>query len=243
MITEGLRAGDLQYLVKKVFDIDSYSSKIGNDNKMVVLSFTVTGNEAAKDLVNFLEMGYDFVVDSDTSPGETDDNNFRVYVEIERSKHISKQIIEMLKGISLLTGIDDMRFRYFKSFKSHEATLDNLEQYVPKDKSEYDIATSKSNLENFSNFFSDSFSEGLDVIDESISFKRPFGGRQYFEIVTSGPKDLVYESVPGPLMIEGQHIAEILHMTKTIGNYNISKIGNTFIFENNGWAVALTRRD
>ena len=42
-------------------------------------------------------------------------------------------------------------------------------------------------------------------------------------------------------MLENQHIAETLYLTKQIGNYNITKIGNTFIFENSGWAVALER--
>jgi hypothetical protein len=36
-------------------------------------------------------------------------------------------------------------------------------------------------------------------------------------------------------------MAEVMFLTKVIGNYNITKIGSTFIFENNGWAVALER--
>jgi hypothetical protein len=36
-------------------------------------------------------------------------------------------------------------------------------------------------------------------------------------------------------------MAEVMFLTKTIGNYNINKIGNTFVFENGSWAVALKR--
>jgi hypothetical protein len=36
-------------------------------------------------------------------------------------------------------------------------------------------------------------------------------------------------------------MAEIMFYTKYIGNYNITKVGNTFIFENSGWAVALEK--
>ena len=43
-------------------------------------------------------------------------------------------------------------------------------------------------------------------------------------------------------MMESSAIAEIMFFTKFIGNYNINKIGNTFIFENNGWAVALEKK-
>jgi len=43
-------------------------------------------------------------------------------------------------------------------------------------------------------------------------------------------------------MLEGKDISEVLYLTKIIGNYNITKISNKFIFENNGWAVALERK-
>jgi len=48
-ITESLRANDLQNLVKKVFEIDSFKSKVGNDEDVVVLSFTVDQEDPAKD--------------------------------------------------------------------------------------------------------------------------------------------------------------------------------------------------
>ena len=57
-LNESLRANDLRNLVKKVFEIDSFKSKIGNDEDLVTLSFTVDQDEPAKDLENFIEMGY-----------------------------------------------------------------------------------------------------------------------------------------------------------------------------------------
>jgi len=56
-----------------------------------------------------------------------------------------------------------------------------------------------------------------------------------------GPRKDVYESVQGRMMIENSDIAEILYLTKVLGNYNITKIGSTFIFENEGNAVALEK--
>jgi hypothetical protein len=56
-----------------------------------------------------------------------------------------------------------------------------------------------------------------------------------------GPRKDVYETVQGRMMIENSDIAEILYLTKVLGNYNITKIGNTFIFENEGNAVALEK--
>jgi hypothetical protein len=50
MIAESLHSKDLRDLVKKVFEIDSYKSKVGNDEDICVLSFTVDQQDPAKDL-------------------------------------------------------------------------------------------------------------------------------------------------------------------------------------------------
>jgi len=241
MINESLHADDLRDLVKKVFEIDSFRSKIGRDEDVCVLSFTVDQEEPAKDLENFFEMGYSFVLDADCSSGETDDGAYRVYVELERSRHIGDQIFELIEGVEKLTGIEDMRFRYFKGFKSHPATLENLKEIVPSDKESYNIATERNKLNNFQEFFKNSYAEELKLIDESISFKRPFSGTVSFKIVNSGGKQKIYDNIKGPIVLESKDMAEIMFLTKIIGNYNITKIGNTFIFENSNWAVALER--
>ena len=241
-LNESLRANDLRDLVKKVFDIDSYKSKIGKDEDVVVLSFTVDQEDPAKDLENFFEMGYSFILDADVSPGETDDGTYKVYVELERTRHASEQIFELIEGVKKLTGLEEMRFRYFKSFKSQEATEENLKSAIPIDKETYDVATERNVLENFTNFFSNSYVDEIQMLDESITFKRVYSGPISFNILTSGPRQEVYASINGPIVLEGKDMAEVMFLTKVIGNYNITKISNTFIFENGNWAVALQRK-
>jgi hypothetical protein len=242
MISESLHAKDLRDLVKKVFEIDSYKSKVGDDHDVCVLSFTVDHQEPAKDLENFFEMGYNFILDADCTTGETDDGKYVVFVEIERTRHLAEQIFELIEGVKKVTGLKDMRFRYFKNFKSQEASLENLESVVPKDKDAYNIATEQEPLNNFSNFFSKSYADSINVMEDTISFKRPFSGTVTFKILNSGNKQEIYESIKGPIMLESKDMAEVMFLTKIIGNYNITKIGTTFIFENNGWAVALERK-
>lgn len=236
-----LRANDLRHFVKKVFEIDSYRSKIGDDENTIVLSFTVESEDPAKDLENFIEMGYSFVLDADVSPGELDDGSYKVFVEIERGRHAAEQIREILDGVEKLTSEPDMRFRYFKSFKSKEATIENLVATVPMDKDSYKVATERHKLDNFQEFFVNSYADDIKLLDESISFKSTFGETVKFNVITSGPRKEVYESIKGPMMLEGRDVSEVLFLTKYIGNYNITKIDNKFIFENNGWAVALER--
>jgi hypothetical protein len=238
-----LRANDLQDLVKKVFEIDSYQSKIGDDENVIVLTFTVDREDPAKDMENFIEMGFDFVLDADVSPGETDDGTYKVFVEIERSRHAPAQILELLDGIERLTGMPDMRFRYFKSFKSLDATHANLATVVPTDKKSYIAATKRYQEDNYENFFSTSPVNNIKVINESITFSKDWVQPVTFDIAASGTINEVYGSINGPIMIESRDISEIMFYTKYIGNYNINKIGKTFIFENNGWAVALEERN
>lgn len=243
MITnESLQKDDLRYFVDKVFEVDSYKSKIGDDKDIITLSFTVTDEDPAKDIEHFVEMGYSFVLDADISTGETDDGVYKVYIEIERSRHAPEQIREILDGLEVITGNHNFRFRYFKGFTSYEATLDNLSEMIPTDSKEYDQATERFYMENFSNFFANSYTDTISLLDESITFNRVRMDPITFNIVSSGPKSVVYDSVHGPIMLESKDIAEVLYLTKSIGNYNITKIGNTFIFENSGWAVALEKK-
>jgi hypothetical protein len=241
-LNESLRANDLRHLVKKVFEIDSFKSKVGKDEDVCVLSFTVEQEDPAKDLENFFEMGYNFVLDADCTPGELDDGNYRVYVELERTSHLAEQILELVEGVKKITGMEDIRFRYFKSFRSKLATLENIETAVPTDANSYKNTTAQNNLDNFSNFFSNSYADTLSVVDESIAFTRPYSGTVTFDIINSGNKQTVYDSVKGPIVLENKDMAEVMFLTKIIGNYNITKIGKTFVFENNGWAVALERK-
>lgn len=237
-----LRAGDLRYLVKRVFTIDSFQSKIGDDEDVVVLGFEVQEQEAAKDLENFVEMGYDFVLDADVTPGETDSGNFVVFVELERTRHVAVQILEIIEGIKKLCNLDYMRFRYFKSFKSKEATEENLKAMVPLDRNSYHVATEKNKLDNFSEFFSNSFADDIKLIDESITFKRTYSDPITFNVVNSGPKINIYESMKGPIMLQSKDMAEVMFLTRHIGNYNIVKINDQFIFERDNWAVCMERK-
>ena len=78
---EGLEHGDLKRLVHPDVHVDEFKSKMGDDADIVVVSFKVASKEPALDLVNFIEKGYDFVLDADLSSGELDDGEYLVFVE------------------------------------------------------------------------------------------------------------------------------------------------------------------
>ena len=97
-------------------------------------------------------------------------------------------------------------------------------------------------LNNFSNFFNRSYIESIDVDSNDIVFQRKFAEPLRMRIQSFGEKSAIYQSAPGKVMLESKDIAEVMFLTKFIGNYNINKIGDSFIFENSNWAVALKRK-
>lgn len=240
-LNESLYSGDLRDLVSHIFEIDSYTSKLGSDGDIVVVSFTVTDKEPADDLVNFIERGYDFVLDADSAQHETKDGYYHVFVEIERTRRVPEQIMEILYGVGKLTGIKDFRFRYYKSFKSIGATEETIKTEVPTSKIDYNIAIKENSLNNFSNFFNRSYLETIDVDDQNITFQKKYSEPLRLKILDAGPTEQVYENLQGRLMIESQAIAECIYLTKYLGNYNITKVGNDFVFENDGFAVVFRR--
>ena len=80
MPNEGLDFKALKGVLQPTLHIDEFSSKMGGDDEVVVLSFSVTNENAAKDLVSWFEKGYEFILDGDRSPGEIAPNTHLVFV-------------------------------------------------------------------------------------------------------------------------------------------------------------------
>ncbi len=228
-------------LVDNIFEVDSYASKMGEDREIVVLSFNVQSKKPADDLVEFVENGYDFVLDADVSPGELNDGKYKVFVEIERNNRIHEQVLEILNGLKHLAEIGDFKFRYHKSFHSLDANADNLNETIPKNKIDYEQTIKESYLNNFSNFFGRSYLENISIDHEDLIFQKMYAEPLRMRIKDFGRKEEVYNKAEGKIMLESKDMSEILFFTKYIGNYNITKIGSAFIFENQGYAVLLEK--
>jgi hypothetical protein len=234
-----LNAGDLKHLVDSVFEVDSFKSKMGNDADIVVLSFSVLENNAAKDLVSFLEKGYPFVLDADATAGEQSDGTYKVFVELERTREVPGQITEIVDGVQKLANLDRPRFRYYKNFKSLEATAENLEETIPVDPDLYSSVVSESNLTNYKNFFNRSYVESVDMLGDILSIKKKFAEPLKFQMLEFGDRDSVYNNINESLNFND--FAEVIFLSKYIGDYNISKYGDSFIFENEDKALVIKK--
>lgn len=138
-INEGLEQNDLKRLVHDELHVDEFKSKMGKDEDIIVLSFKVTGREPAEDLVNFIEKGYEWVIDADVSAGEMGDGDFIVFVECDRSPDVPANVMEMMNDIMNLTNqeVNHWRVQFRSSPDEHELSEDNIRAYVPLTTEDY----------------------------------------------------------------------------------------------------------
>lgn len=234
-----LRQGDLSDLVEDIFEIDSFQSKMGEDKNIVTLSFSVKDKAPADDLVKFLEGGYSFILDSDATVGEQSDGGYKVFVEIERDKNSNENILEIIDGVGKLANIDNFRFRYYKNFKSFDLSLDNLNEQVPLDPDNYGIKVNESNLENYKNFFNRSYVENVDMKDNILYISKKYSDPLAFTFESFGETKETIENINESFNVND--FAEIIFLTKYIGDYNISKYGDKLVFDNAGKSIVVER--
>lgn len=130
---EGVEHGDLARLVEPELHIDEYSSKMGENEDIITLSFLVKEKGGAEDLVSFIESGYDWVLDADVSSGELEPGWYLVFVEIERDKHAPEHITKLVTEILNLTEqtIDDWHFKYRRELTRYDITPESISSVVP----------------------------------------------------------------------------------------------------------------
>jgi hypothetical protein len=104
---ETMQFKDLDGLMKPTIHVDEFSSKMGDDDDIIVISFFVRDQAAAKDLMSWFEKGYDFVLDADRSPGEIRPGRYLVYVEIRRRSTAGAHVEQLLDDLNTLTEFED----------------------------------------------------------------------------------------------------------------------------------------
>lgn len=234
-----LHQGDLEHLVDKFIGIDQYKSKIGKDEDVITINLSVDGKDPANDLVNFSEKGYDFVLDSDLAPGEQSDSMYRVFIEIERNQKAPDNIIKLINNLKKLTKIDKFRFRYHKNFQSYEATLENLKNIIPTDKNSYNSSISESTINNYKLFFSKSYLDNIRINGDTLIVEKKYAQPLNFRVINFDNKEAILQNIKESINFNDW--AEIIFLTKYLGDYNITKYGNKIIIENNDHALEVQR--
>lgn len=237
-LNEGLRPLDLQGMIYPIFEIDTFKSKMGEDQDVVVVTFQTKDRFPARDLMEFIEKGYSFVLDADVSSGENAKGEYSVFVEIERTPRLAEQIKELTYGVKKLSGVDDWRFRYYKDREVHEATEENIKRIVPSSARMYESAVARFKTEEVKSFFNKTLMDDLTLNDSVITIHKPFDQKIKLKLVDESPT--VLEDGPS---VDDASTAEIFWFTKVLGDYNISKFGDKFLFSNRDRQMLLQRID
>jgi hypothetical protein len=240
-LSEGLRSGDLVDYVSETFGVDRYKSKMGEDRDIVVLSFRVREKYPAIDLMEFIEKGYDFILDADVSAGEENDGQYQVFVELQRTPEIKDQLKELLGGVGQLCGCKEWRFRYQKSANSLEFNEETVTEAIPLTKEAYDQKILEIKERDIKEFFDQGDTNiSLDE-NNNIIFKRQYAGDIRAKFLAIGDYDLVKDTIPGKLSLDESSQSQVLFLTKYLGKYDIDKIENKFLIRNGNRAIVIEK--
>lgn len=235
-LNEGLRPMDLAEMVHDTFDVDTFRSKMGEDRDVCVMSFKIKDRNPAKDLMEFIEKTYGFVLDADVSSGEDNKGEYSVFVELPRTPQLSEHIKDITYGVKKLTGIEEFKFKYHKNPEAMPVNEDNLKSKIPSSANDYDSFLHGMQVESVKKFFSRTLMDDLTLEGDVITIHKPFDKRVKLKWIQEDQA-----VVEGAISLDTEATAETFWLTKVLGDYNIEKAGNTFIFKNGDRSMLLQR--
>lgn len=237
-LNEGLRSMDLVELVHNKIEIDTFKSKMGEDRDVCVVSFQVKDRSPAKDLMEFIEKGYPFVLDADVSSGENTNGEYAVFVELSRTPKLSEEIKDLIYGVKKLTGIDDFKFKYHKEKSEHELAEDTIKKVIPMTPGDYDGLMNKMRTESVKRFFNKTLMDNLTLDDNVITIHKPFDQKIQLRWLNEDDPQAIVEGAPS---LDPESSAETFWLTKVLGDYDINKFGDKLMFTNGNTTMLLQR--
>jgi len=240
VINEGLRPLDLKEMIHNVFEVDTYKSKMGEDQDVCVLSFKVKDRGPARDLMEFIEKGYGFVLDSDVSSGENDQGEYWVFVELPRTPRISENIKDIVYGVKRLTGLEEFKFKYHKKEGIYEVSTESLKSKIPSTPIEYQRFLGEVKTESVKKFFNKTLMDDLTIDGDVITIHKPFNQKVQLKWLNEGDPQSIVE---GTISVDPESTAEIFWLTKVLGDYDISKFDDKLLFVNGERAMLLQRTE
>jgi hypothetical protein len=137
ILTEGFDYRDLQGQIDPTISVDEYAANMGDDDEIVTLAFTVKGQQASEDLVDWFERGYDYVLDSEVSDGQVSKGKYLVFVEMNRRTTVPERIVELIEDLQTLTdlSLEDWTVKVDK--KDYRPEVEQLKSVIVLSPSKY----------------------------------------------------------------------------------------------------------
>ena len=134
-LLEGLQTQELRDLIHNEIHIDEFQAKMGEDDQIIVVSFKIKYKAAAADLESFLEKGYDFILDAESSKAEFENGWYLVFVEFERRLGFPEKLVDIMRDMKNITNVKGWKFRYGPSRRRNTpewpVTVKNLNKVIP----------------------------------------------------------------------------------------------------------------
>ena len=122
---------------------------------------------------------------------------------------------------------------------SPENFSENLEEVLPVTADDYDVAIQESRMQNYKNFFDKSFVEDVSMHNDTLIIKKSYADPVAFKYIDFGPTQETLDSINESF--NPNDFAEIIFLSKYIGDYNITKYGSKLTFTNNDNTLVLER--
>jgi hypothetical protein len=143
-LCEALEYKDMEGQIKPTLHIDEFASKMGDDDDIIVASFFVRSQQAARDLMNWFEKGYDWVMDADVSPGEIAPGRYLVYIEMRRRTSAGERLADAIQDLETLTELRPADWVMHYGDETVPFTRETFDRLVPLSPKEYRARKEKS---------------------------------------------------------------------------------------------------
>ena len=123
----------------------------------------------------------------------------------------------------------------------YDMTQESLDRVVPPTPDKYDRNLNKLQTEGIKRFFSKTLMDDLTLDGDVITIHKPFNKQIKLRMVKEAATDSILEGVVDAIVMDDAATSEIFWLTKVLGDYNINKVGDKFMFDNKGQAMLLQR--
>ena len=83
--------------------------------------------------------------------------------------------------------------------------------------------------------------DDLTLDGDVITIHKPYDSKIQLRMVKEDTTESILEGITDPITMDEESMSEIFWLTKVLGDYNINKVGEKFVFDNNGQAILLQR--
>jgi len=125
-LNEGLRYADLRETILTEISIDLFQPKGGREEDIIVVAFECIDEPPAKDLEEYIRTGPIDLLDSDLSPGPTEEGNYIVFCEFKRDNKFPVKFVRLLNDIQHVVSNNKWKFKSFPNKTTVDLSPESL---------------------------------------------------------------------------------------------------------------------